>query len=102
MDNDLIEKIKKHIRIEDGMDESMLSFYTDSAQRYVKKKVGYTEEYLEVMVAAVMFEHRLSSEDLGEALAALEPIFALEVLTSGFAKRSEMDSGITEDNRYFG
>lgn len=59
----------------------MLSFYADSAKRYVKRKIGYEQEYLEIMVATIMFEHRLSSTDLKEALLALEPIFAFEVLT---------------------
>lgn len=78
---DVIENIKKHIRLEEGMDDSMLSFYLESAKRYVKKKIGYEQEYLEIMVTTVMFEHRLSSDDLQSALSALEPIFALEVLT---------------------
>lgn len=77
----LIENLKKHIRLEEGMDDSMLSFYADSAKRYVKRKIGYEQEYLEIMVTTIMFEHRLSSTDLKEALLALEPIFALEVLT---------------------
>lgn len=77
----LIENLKKHIRLEESMDDSMLSFYADSAKRYVKRKIGYEQEYLEIMVTTIMFEHRLSSTDLKEALLALEPIFALEVLT---------------------
>ena len=64
------------------MADSMLSLYLDSAKRYVLKKLGYSQEYLEIMVTSVMFEHRLSSEDLALALQALEPIFALEVLTN--------------------
>ena len=49
------------------MDDSMLSLYLDSAKRYVLKKLGYPQEYLEIMVTSVMFEHRLSSEDLALA-----------------------------------
>jgi len=81
LESNLLDNLKKHIRLEEGMDVSMLSFYTDSAKRYVKKKIGYEQEYLEIMVTTIMFEHRLSSADLEEALLALEPIFALEVLT---------------------
>ena len=82
MESNLLDNLKKHIRLEDGMDDSMLSLYLDSAKRYVLKKLGYSQEYLEIMVTSVMFEHRLSSEDLALALRALEPIFALEVLTN--------------------
>lgn len=80
-ENSLIDKVKEHIRLEEGMDESMLSIYLDSAKRYVEKKLGYSQEYLEIMVTSVMFEYRLSSEDLLKSLQALEPTFALEVLT---------------------
>ena len=82
MESNLLDNLKKHIRLEDGMDDSMLGLYLDSAKRYVLKKLGYSQEYLEIMVTSVMFEHRLSSEDLALALQALEPIFALEVLTN--------------------
>lgn len=78
----LLAKLKEHIRFEDGMDDSMLSFYITAATRYVTKKIGYIEEYLVIMVATVMNDNRSSSEDLAEALSALEPIFGLEVLTS--------------------
>lgn len=82
MESNLLDILKKHIRLEEGMDDSMLSLYLESAKRYVLKKLGYSQEYLEIMVTSVMFEHRLSSEDLALALQALEPIFALEVLTN--------------------
>ena len=74
------------------MDESMLSFYLEASKRYVLKKIGYSQEYLEIMVATVMFEHRLSSEELGKALQALEPIFGLEVLTDEPAEQPEVES----------
>lgn len=79
---DVIENIKKHIRLEEGMDDSMLSFYLTAAKQYVFNKIGYEQEYLEIMVTTVMYEHRLASDDLQSALSALEPIFALEVLTN--------------------
>ena len=37
--DDLIEKLKSHIHWEEGMDDSMLSFYIKQGQRYVKKHV---------------------------------------------------------------
>lgn len=83
MESDLLKKLKEHIRLEGDMDDSLLPSYISAAQRYVKKKTGDNQEYLVIMVTTVMFEHRLSSKDLKEALEALEPIFMLEVLTSG-------------------
>lgn len=78
----LITKLKEHIRFEDGMDDSMLSFYQESAEKYVNKKIGHSEDYLTLMVATVMFDNRSATDDLKDALNALEPIFALEVLTN--------------------
>lgn len=82
-ENDLIEKIKSHIRWEDGMDDSMLSFYQDAADRYVVKKIGHSEDYLTIMVATVMYDNRSATDELAAALSSLEPIFSLEVLTNG-------------------
>lgn len=78
---ELITKLKEHIRFEDGMDDSMLSFYQASAEKYVNKKIGHSEDYLTIMVATVMFDNRSATDELKAALNALEPIFALEVLT---------------------
>jgi len=80
-ENPLIEKLESHIRWEDGMDDSMLDFYRESADRYVVKKIGHSEDYLTIMVATVMYDNRSATEDLGAALLSLEPMFALEVLT---------------------
>lgn len=80
---ELKQKLKDHIRFEDGMDESLLPFYIESATRYVNKKVGKQTDYLIIMVATVMYDNRSSSDDLKAALEALEMIFALEVLTDG-------------------
>lgn len=87
-ETDLLQKIKDHIHFEEGMDDSMLSFYSESAKRYVKKKTGTEQEYLVLMVASVMNDHRTSTEDLKKALEALEPIFALEVLTNDTDEQS--------------
>ncbi|MDA2614261.1 head-tail connector protein, partial [Bacillus cereus] len=43
---DLIEKLKSHIHWEEGMDETMLSFYITQAKTYVKNATGKQTEYL--------------------------------------------------------
>lgn len=82
-DKELLEKLKSHIQLEEGMDDSLLSFYLDSAKRYVKLTTGSKEEYLIVMVSALMYEYRVSEEDLQKALKAIEPMLILEVLAGG-------------------
>lgn len=81
-DKELEDKLKLHIQIEEGMDDSLLSFYLKNAKRYVKKTTGSSDEYLVIMVAALMYEYRVSEEDLQKALKAIEPLLVLEVLTS--------------------
>lgn len=39
-DEELITKLKSHIHFEDGMDDSLLSFYIENAENYVKKAAG--------------------------------------------------------------
>lgn len=72
-------KLKKHLLYEEGMDDSMLSFYIESAKRYVKTATGGQTEYLVIMVAGIMYEYRVSEKELGEALDAMTPFFVQEV-----------------------
>lgn len=76
--DDLITKLKSHIHFEEGMDNSLLSFYIDNAEDYVKKATGKQSEYLIIMVAGIMWEYRVSEKELGEALDALTPFFVQE------------------------
>lgn len=79
MANNLIEKLKSHIHWEEGMDDSMLSFYIERAQKYVKKATGGQDEWLVIMIAGIMYEYRVSEKELGEALNAMTPFFIQEV-----------------------
>lgn len=88
-DENLQQKLKNHIRFEEGMDDSLLPFYVESATNYVMKKVGEPVDYLIIMTATVMYDNRSAGDELSAALQALEPIFALEVLASGEEQGSD-------------
>ncbi|MEN1934972.1 head-tail connector protein [Paenibacillus sp. 102] len=77
--DDLIEKLKGHIHWEEGMDNSMLSFYIEQGQRYVKKACGREVEYLVIMCAGIFYEYRVAEKELEQALDALTPFFIQEV-----------------------
>ncbi|MGG3528360.1 hypothetical protein COM13_12260 [Bacillus pseudomycoides] len=77
--NDLIEKLKSHIHWEEGMDDSLLSFYIEQGQRYVKKACGKEVEYLVIMCAGIFYEYRVAEKELEQALDALTPFFIQEV-----------------------
>ncbi|PED86295.1 head-tail connector protein [Bacillus cereus] len=77
--DDVIEKLKSHIHWEEGMDDSMLSFYIKQGQRYVKKACGREVEYLVIMCAGIFYEYRVAEKELEQALDALTPFFVQEV-----------------------
>lgn len=76
---ELVTNLKKHIHWEEGMDDSMLSFYITAAQTYVMNATGKQTEYLVIMVAGIMYEYRVAEKELGEALDAMTPFFVQEV-----------------------
>lgn len=77
--DELIEKLKSHIHWEEGMDDSLLSFYIEQGQRYVKKACGREVKYLVIMCAGIFYEYRVSEKELEQALDALTPFFVQEV-----------------------
>lgn len=77
--DDLVTKLKSHLQWEEGMDETMLSFYIAQARTYVQNATGKQTEYLVIMVAGIFYEYRVSEKELGEALDALTPFFVQEV-----------------------
>jgi len=87
MDDELIVKLKNHIHWDEGMDESMLSFYLEQAKNYVKNATGKQTEYLIIMVAGIFYEYRVAEKELADALDALTPFFVQEV----FADAEEAD-----------
>lgn len=83
MTNELLDKFKAHIHFEEGMDDSMFSFYLDAAKRYVKNATGSQTEYLVLMVAGIMYEYRVSEKELEQALNAITPFIIQEVYANG-------------------
>lgn len=76
---ELLDKFKSHIHWEEGMDESMLSLYLDAARKYVKQSTGKETEYLILLVAGIMYEYRISEQELKQALDAITPFMVQEV-----------------------
>lgn len=85
VETNLLEKFKSHIHFEEGMDDSMLSFYLENAKRYVKKATGSETEYLVLMVAGIMYEYRVSEKELEQALNAITPFIVQEVYSNSEA-----------------
>jgi hypothetical protein len=78
-DAEYLEKLKKHIRWDEGMDDSMLPFYIQQGKSYVKKATGKEVEYLVIMCAGIFYEYRVAEKELQEALDAMTVFFVQEV-----------------------
>lgn len=78
MDN-LIVKLQNHLHLDEGMDDSMLSFYLSAAQKYVQNATGSQPEYLVLLVAGIMYEYRVAEDELSKALNAITPFIVQEV-----------------------
>ncbi|PEA09484.1 head-tail connector protein [Bacillus cereus] len=76
--DELIEKLKSHIHWEEGMDQTMLPFYIEQGQRYVKKSCGREVQYLVIMCAGIFYEYRVAEKELKEALDAITPFIIQE------------------------
>ncbi|MGG3708687.1 head-tail connector protein [Heyndrickxia coagulans] len=77
--DELINKLKSHLQWEEGMDDTMLSFYIQAASKYVQRATGGQTEYLVLLVAGIMYEYRVSEDELGKALGAITPFIVQEV-----------------------
>lgn len=76
----LEEKFKAHIHFEEGMDETMLSFYLDMAKDYVLTATGGQQEYLILMIAGIAYEYRVAEGELDAALNAVTPFIVQGVI----------------------
>ena len=78
----LEEKFKAHIHFEEGMDDSMLSFYLDMAKDYVQTATGGQQDYLVLMVAGIAYEYRVAEDELDKALNAITPFIIQGVINN--------------------
>lgn len=76
----LEEKFKAQIHFEEGMDETMLSFYLDMAKDYVMTATGGKQEYLILLVAGIAYEYRVAEGELEAALNAITPFIVQGVI----------------------
>ncbi|MGM0258217.1 phage gp6-like head-tail connector protein [Enterococcus sp. AZ102] len=76
----LEEKFKAQIHFEEGMDETMLSFYLNMAEDYVLTATGGKQEYLILLVAGIAYEYRVPEGELEAALNAITPFIIQGVI----------------------
>ncbi|WP_255573444.1 head-tail connector protein [Anoxybacillus sp. ST4] len=77
--------LKEHLRIDGSMEDTMLSFYLETAKKYVKNATGTEADHLVLIVASIFYEYRVSEEEMSKAFDALTPFFVQEAMTNGAA-----------------
>ncbi|WP_430489889.1 phage gp6-like head-tail connector protein [Bacillus amyloliquefaciens] len=71
----LLNQLIEHLKLEDSEENSLLSFYLQSAERYVKRGAGYADDHLILLVAGIFYEYRVTEKSMGNALNSLTPLF---------------------------
>ncbi|MBW7652158.1 head-tail connector protein [Anoxybacillus sp. ST4] len=80
-----VDMLKEHLRIDGSMEDTMLSFYLETAKKYVKNATGTEADHLVLIVASIFYEYRVSEEEMSKAFDALTPFFVQEAMTNGAA-----------------
>lgn len=78
-----VEKLKSHIRWEEGMDDSMLSTYLEWGERYSKRATGKVVDSIVIYAATIYYEYRAPDWQMKEALDAITPFIVQEVYVDG-------------------
>lgn len=76
---ELLDKLKSHIRFEEGMDDAMLPSYLAASQSYVQTATGGQDEYSILLVAGIMNEYRAADKEMQSALDAITPFLVQAV-----------------------
>lgn len=80
-----LEMLKEHLRIDESVEDYMLSFYLDTAKRYVKNATGTEPDHLILIAASIFYEYRVSEDEMRKAFDALTPLLVQEAMMNGTA-----------------
>ena len=70
----LNDRLKEHLRIEDSEEDSLLSFYLQSATNYIRRATGREDDHLIILAAGIFYEFRVTEKSMSLALDALTPL----------------------------
>ncbi|MBU8785425.1 head-tail connector protein [Bacillus glycinifermentans] len=70
----LNDRLKEHLRIEDSEEDSLLSFYLQSATKYIRRATGREDDHLIILAAGIFYEFRVTEKSMSLALDALTPL----------------------------
>lgn len=70
-----LEIFKSHISFEEGMDESVLSFYLAFGKEYAFNATGKEMSRVAYLTAAMFWEFRIPEDQMASAFNAMTPLF---------------------------
>ncbi|MCU7356812.1 phage gp6-like head-tail connector protein [Enterococcus dispar] len=73
-----MKKFKSHIAWEEGMDDSMLSFYLNYGKKYAYRATGKIAIEVAMLIASIMWEWKVPEEGMDKAIDALTPFIVQE------------------------
>ncbi|MEC1700926.1 MULTISPECIES: head-tail connector protein [Bacillus] len=79
----LLDKLKRHLKIEHEDEDDLLSFYLNAAEKYTKNADGHGDEYLTILVAGIFAEYRVTEKSMGQALASITPLIIQSAICGG-------------------
>lgn len=75
-----LEGFKAHIQFEEGMDDSMLSFYFEAGKKYAKKATGNAESDMSYYLGGIFWTYRTPESEMEGAFNAMTPLLLQEGL----------------------
>lgn len=77
-----VEGFKQHIQFEEGMDDSMLSFYLDFGKKYAKRATGNENCEAAYYLATIFLTFKVPETEMENAFNSLTPLLLQESLVN--------------------
>lgn len=81
-----LQGFKDHLKFEEGMDETMLSFYLQMGKKYAKRATGKDAIDLAYFLGGIFFTFGVPESEMENALNALTPLILQESLVNDDAE----------------
>ncbi|MBC2367829.1 phage gp6-like head-tail connector protein [Listeria booriae] len=82
-----VENFKKHIQLDENMDDGIIGTYLEAAKNYVRNATDQEDEVLVYLVTSIFYQFRVPEEEMGKAFDAITPLIVQGAMTS--AKSTE-------------
>lgn len=81
-----LQGFKDHLQFEDGMDDSMLSFYLDMGKQYAERATGVENSSAAYYIGSIFWLYRVPESEMESAFNSLTPLILQEGLVKNDAE----------------